>query len=470
MNNGLTAATLLLCAVCLDVGLLASDAGAPSGKKVYVLPIRDEIAPPMVFLVRRGVKQAMEEKSELVVLDMETNGGRVDSMMEIIKILNNFKGQTVTYVNDKAFSAGALISFATQKIYMAPGAVIGAAAPVVMSPGGGGTESMPDTIEVKSASAISAMMRVNAEKNGHNTEVVDAMVKKTKELVIDGHVINRKGDLLTLTDTEARAEYGNPPKPLLSLGTVDSIDKLLEKLGYAQRERVNVEPTGAERVAFWINAISPLLLIIGIVGIYIEFKTPGFGLPGIVGIIAFALYFLGSYIAGFSGMEWVAVFIVGLALVALELFVFPGTAVLGLAGAALMLVALVMAMVDVYPGMPSVPTFEKLELPLRDLLIAFVGAAVAVGVLSRWLPRTSIYGKLVSQTASGVNTVIQLESKQASEIGQVGVALSPLRPGGKAQFGSEILDVMSQGEMIEKGRRVKIIGHSGTEAIVEAVS
>jgi len=314
------------------------------------------------------------------------------------------------------------------------------------------------------------MMRVNAEKNGHNTEVVDAMVKKTKELVIDGSVINRKGDLLTLTDTEARAEYGNPPKPLLSLGTVDSIDELIEKLGHSRSERVDIEPTGAERVAFWINAISPLLLIIGIVGIYIEFKTPGFGLPGIVGIIAFALYFLGSYIAGLSGMEWVVVFIVGLALVALELFVFPGTAVLGFAGAALMLVALVMAMVDVYPGMPSVPTFDKLELPLRDLFIAFVGAAVAVGVLSRWLPKTSIYGKLVSQTASGVNSVIQLEYRQTSQIGQIGMALSPLRPGGKAQFGSEILDVMTQGEMIEKGRRVKIIGHSGTEAVVEALS
>jgi membrane-bound serine protease (ClpP class) len=459
--------------LCMAAATERSDSTGTDGvgqQTVFILPVRDEIAPPMVYLVRRGVKQAMEAKAGLLVLDMETNGGRVDSMMEIIKILNNFKGQTVTYVNDKAFSAGALISFATQNIYMAPGAVIGAAAPVVMSPGGGGTESMPDTVEAKAANAISAMVRVNAERNGHNTEVVNAMVNKNKELVIDGHVINRKGDLLTLTDKEARAEYGDPPKPLLSLGTVDSIDKLLEKLGYAQSKRVDVEPTGAERVAFWINTISPLLMIIGIVGIYIEFKTPGFGLPGIVGIVAFALYFLGGYIAGLSGMEWVAVFMIGLALVVLELFVFPGTAALGIAGAAMMLVALVMAMADVYPGMPSVPTFHTLELPLRDLLIAFVGAAVAAGVLSRWLPSTSIYGKLVSQTASGVNSVLQQEHRQTSQLGQMGMALSSLRPGGKAQFGSEILDVMTQGELIEKGRRVKIIGHSGTEAIVEALS
>src|SRR5439155_25518759 len=151
-----------------------------------------------------------------LILDIDTYGGRVDSLMKIIEIINNFKGDTVTYVNTKAFSAGALLSFATQKIYMAPGGVIGAAAPVTMSPTGGGTESMPDTVEAKSASAISALMRVNAEKNGHNTDVVDAMVKKTAELIIDRKVINRKGEVLTLTDSEARAEYGNPPKPLLS--------------------------------------------------------------------------------------------------------------------------------------------------------------------------------------------------------------------------------------------------------------
>ncbi|HYT62071.1 MAG TPA: NfeD family protein, partial [Haliangiales bacterium] len=233
--------------------------------------------------------------------------------------------------------------------------------------------------------------------------------------------------------------------------------------------RADIKPTGVERLALWINMISPLLLIIGIAGIYIEFKTPGFGLPGIIGIVAFALYFFGGYIAGLSGLEWIAVFLLGLALVALELFVFPGTMALGLIGAVLILVALVMAMVDVYPGMPAIPTFQKLELPLRDLFIAFVGGAAAVLVLSRWLPKTPIYGKLVSHTASGMDTVAELEQKQTSRIGQTGVAVSSLRPGGKAQFGEEILDVMTQGEMIERGERVKIVGHSGTEAVVEAV-
>jgi membrane-bound serine protease (ClpP class) len=437
--------------------------------KVYVLPIREDIMPPMVYLARRGVKEAMESKADVLVLDVETDGGRVDSMMEIIQIIGNFKGETVTYVNKRAFSAGALMAFATQRIFMAPGSVIGAAAPVMMSPTGGGTEALSDTVEVKTASALSALMRVNAEKYGHNTELVDAMMKKTKELVIDGKVINKKGDLLTLTDTEARMEYGRPPKPLLSLGTVDSLDALLRKLGYSEAKRVDVQATGAERVAIWINALSPILLLIGIVGVYIEFKTPGFGLPGIIGIGAFALYFFGGYIAGLSGMEWVGVFLLGLLLVALELFVFPGTAVPGIAGAALMLIALVMAMVDVYPGMPLLPSFEAVRVPLRGIFLAVAGAALSIVILSRVLPSTPLYGRLVSKSASGVQTVARMEQEQGLRIGQVGVAVSPLRPGGKAQFGDAILDVMSQGEMIGKGQKVRIIGHSGTEAVVEPV-
>src|SRR5438876_12042 len=447
-------------------GARSAESASPDQKKVYVLPIRDDIKSPLVYLVRRGVKEAMEAKADLLVIDMDTNGGYVSVTEEIIEILNNFKGQTATFVNKKAFSAGAFISVATQKIFMAPQSVIGAAAPIMMIPGGP-PQDMPETMQAKMNSALRALVRTSAEKNGYNIDVVEAMIDKSKELKIDGKILNEKGQILTLTNTEAGREYGDPPKPLLSSGTVESLDELLKKLDYANAARVDVQPTGAEQVAMWINMISPLLLIIGIAGIYIEFKTPGFGLPGIVGIAAFALYFLGGYIAGLSGLEWIAVFVVGLALVALELFVFPGTTALGLIGTLLMVVALVMAMVDVYPGMPALPTFRMLELPLRDLFIAFLGGAVAVVVLSRWLPKTSFYGKLVSQSASGVTTEAKLAQRQISRLGQVGVAISALRPGGKAQFGDEILDVISQGELIDKGQRVKIIGHSGTEAVGE---
>ena len=130
-------------------------------------------------------------------------------------MINRFEGRTVTYVNDKAYSAGAFISVATQEIYMAPVSVIGAAAPILMSPGGGPGE-MPNTMEVKMTSGISAMIRATAERHGHDPEVVEAMIDKSKELVRDGKVLSEKGQILTLTNTEAEALYGSRKTPVES--------------------------------------------------------------------------------------------------------------------------------------------------------------------------------------------------------------------------------------------------------------
>jgi membrane-bound serine protease (ClpP class) len=442
---------------------------SPTGK-VFIMPIRENIMPPLVYVVRRGVKEAMEAKADALILDMKTDGGRVDVTEEIIQIISKFKGTTVTYVNDRAFSAGAFIAVGTQKIYMAPQSVIGAAAPILMVPGGGIADKLPDTMEAKMTSAIRALVRVQAEKNGHNIEVVEAMIDKTKELKIDDEVLNKEGNILTLTDRQAAKEYGDPPKPLLSSGTLESLDALLATLGYAAAQRVEIKPTGAETVGIWINTIGPLLLIIGMLGLYIEFKTPGFGLPGIIGIIAFALYFFGGYTAGISGAVWAVVFVAGLILLLLELFVFQGSMIAGIGGLVLMLVAIVMGMVDMYPGTPRLPTLPQLQLPLRNLGIALAGT-VAIGlILARFLPKTSLFQKLVSQTASGVSSVAAHEAQQEARIGQIGAAISQLYPGGKAQFGDQILDVLTQGEMIEKGRPVKIIGHTGPDAVVEEAS
>lgn len=453
-----------------------SDGAVPSSNStptVVVLPIRTEISSPLVYLVRRGVKMAIEQRAEALILDMDTNGGELATTEEIIRILNQFSGRKITYVNQKAFSAGTFIAVATQQIYMAPQSVIGAAAPMLMIPGGGPAE-MPQTVEAKMTSGVRALVRANAEKNGYNVDVIEAMIDKNKELEIDGDILNEKGQILTLTNVQAEKQYGQPPKPLLSSGTVESLDRLLTDLGYGTARRIDLQPTGVEKIGFWLKTLSPLLLLIGAVGIYIEFKTPGFGLPGIIGISAFVLYFLGGYVAGLSGVEWIAVFAIGLILLALEFFVFPGTAILGLAGAACMFVAIVMAMVDVYPSTPGMPFSWRFQVPVEAILlnlsIAMIGSLVAFYLLSFVLPKTSLYGNLVSHTVSGESSVLAQEEKQRNRQGETGVALSVLRPGGKAQFGNEILDVISQGEMIEKGKRVRIVGHSGSEAVVDEIS
>jgi membrane-bound serine protease (ClpP class) len=243
---------------------------------------------------------------------------------------------------------------------------------------------------------------------------------------------------------------------------------LITKLGYAHASRTDIEPTGAEKLGTWIETISPILLIIGIIGLYIEFKTPGFGLPGIVGITAFAIYFFGGYVAGLSAPGWIVAFILGLALIAVELFLLPGTFVAGIMGAGLILVALIMATVDVYPGAPTVPAMPDLETPLRNLSFAVLASFVIALILARFLPKTTLFHRLVSQTASGVTADAAQETRQSAQLGRIGTAIAPLCPGGKARFGDELLDVITRGEMVSKGTTVKIIGHSGPVAIVEA--
>jgi len=123
-----------------------------------------------------------------------------------------------------------------------------------------------------------------------------------------------------------------------------------------------------------------------------------------------------------------------------------------------------------YPGMPPVPTLPQLQAPLQTLLIATAGGLVAVLILSRFLPRTPLYRTIVSQSASGIRTEMVQEQQKQSLHGQVGVTISPLHPGGKAQFGDRILDVISQGDVVPAGTRVRVIGYSGTQPIVEPVS
>ncbi len=438
--------------------------------QVYIIPIREDIMPPLTYLVRRGVKEAISADADCLILDMDTNGGRVDVTEEIIQIINRFKGRKVTYVNSKAFSAGAFISVATQEIYMAPVSVIGAAAPIMMSPGGGASE-MPNTMEVKMTSGISALIRATAEQNGHDPSVVEAMIDKSKELKKGDKILSEKGQILTLTNTEAEASYGEPPRFLLSKGTVDSLEILIDQLGYTGAQQVRITPTGAEKTGTWINKISPILLIVGIIGIYLEFKTPGFGLPGILGLTAFAIYFLGGYIAGLSGLEWAAFFVVGLFLLILELFFIPGVFVIGLAGIMLMLWSILMGLVDMDPTLPvwQIPSAGNLKYPLQVMMTAISGSAVSILVLGAILPKTQIYHKLVSETTSGDDSVEKQEEAEKLLMGAEGVALSTLRPGGKARFGDKILDVITDGNLIVSGTKVRVVGFSTSDAIVEEV-
>ncbi len=452
----------------LPAGAAENPDGGSEAPLVYVIPIRDDIMPPLLYVVRRGVKQAISEGADTIVLDMETDGGRVDTTEEIIHVLDRFKGQKVTWVNSKAYSAGAFISVATQKIYMAPKSVIGAAAPIAVAPGGMGVEQLPSTMEVKITSAISALIRANAEQNGHDTEVIEAMIDKAKSLERDGEVICAEGALLTLTNREAERRYGPSEKPLLSLGTVASLEDLLAELDLEGAQVVRIEPTGSEQLGAWINRISPILLMIGLIGLYLEFKTPGFGLPGIVGISAFALYFLGGYIAGLSSIGWGALFVLGLLLLIVEILLIPGTLIAGLAGAGLMVGAILMALVDWDPSVPGValPSARQLSEPLFNLGLGTAGAMLAILLIGKHFSRIPVFSSMISHSACAMQTERSSESLRTSLFGQEGVAVTPLHPGGRARFGNRIVDVVTQGEMLDEGTPLRIVEFGSVDPVV----
>lgn len=466
----LIALLTLITGIIVPVHGADSEIDATPEAPVYILPIREDIMPPLTYLVRRGVKEAIANNAQCLIIDMETNGGRVDVTEEIIQIINRFEGRKITYINTKAFSAGAFISVATQEIYMSPVSVIGAAAPIMITPGGGAGE-MPNTMEVKMTSGISALIRATAEKNGHDPMVVEAMIDKSKELIKDGETLSEKGQILTLTNTEAERTFGDPPVPLLSKGTVESLDDLLIQLGYAEAPQTYISATGAEQLGTWINKISSILLILGILGVYLEFKTPGFGLPGILGLTAFAIYFLGGYIAGLSGVEWAALFVLGLCLLIVELFLLPGTMIFGILGIGLMLWSILMGLVDMDPTLPiwHVPSATQFKYPMQVLGTSLVGSIVCMILLGFILPKTTVYHQLVSETTSGEQSVVSRENEEESMIGHEGVSVSTLRPGGKGQFEDKLLDVITDGTMIASGKRIRIVGFSAHDPIVEEV-
>jgi membrane-bound serine protease (ClpP class) len=433
---------------------------------IVIVPVRGEISPSLLMFLRRAEKSAEANAASAIIFEMNTYGGRLDSAEEITNVLNHAKIPTYTFINTNAGSAGSLIALATQHIYMAPVSAIGAAAPVL--PTG---EDLPLTQREKTISYWSALVRGSAIKNGHNPDVGEAFMNKDKEVKIGDRVVHPKGTLLTLNAQEAAEKING--KPLLADGIADSVVDLVQKAGL-KGNVVSLGPTGFEQIAFWITALAPLLLLGGIIGAYLEFKIPGASLPGIISAICFALFFLGHYLAGLAGWEVVALFVLGMVLVIIEILFFAhSTIVFGVVGVFLMLASLFWAMIDRYPGETFFPTGRALAIPLLNLFLALVGAAIAIGLLARYLPRTSIYRRFALVTAnppgpSLAGTPREFATSVVLSPGAEGVSLSILRPSGKAKFLDQIIDVVTQGEFIPPNTSLTVVRKDGMRVVVRA--
>lgn len=470
---------MLLCLTLLS-SLCTAQAESYQGK-VVVIPVGEEdlIARARFEFMSRTLQRCTDEGAEAVIFDLDTPGGLLwDTVDLMMNDLQNLKPRSFAFVNKRALSAGAMIAVATDGIYMAPTSTAGAATPIY----GGGTE-MGEAERAKMNSATMGMARAVAKRKGHDPRVIEAMIDMSRELKVGDLVLDTKDSILTLDAIEGIMLLDG--RPLFAKGIVNSIDDIKKAEGL-KGATVTAEPTLFEAIAIWVTKYAAILILIGVAGGYLEMQAPGFGIPGFVSIAAFGLFFFGHYVAGsLVGQETAvvtALFIVGVALIVIELAVFPGMLVPGILGFILIMVALVYTMSAwEVPVVPTVPGDIK-ETPggagfdinlyatgLRNFALGVIGAGVLILAFFRFLPQTGPFQKLVLASAIDGGDAIPSTSVQAVQTGDIGRACSALRPYGTVQFGEKRIEAMVEGGYLQNGAEVRVREIQGPKIIVEAV-
>lgn len=405
--------------------------GSPGSGRVLVVPISGNIETGLARFLGRAFDRAEAIGADLILLEINTPGGRVDAALEIVDRILQSPIPVAAYVPGRAWSAGALLAIAAPRIVMAPGSSIGAAE--------------PRPAEEKIISALRAEFEAVAEKNGRDPTIAAAMVDADVE--IPGLVA--KGKILTLTAEAARER-----------GYADAIaatrEGALEALGLAPgaAEVQEIGPSTAERIARFITdpVVAPLLLSLGFLGLLAEITSPGWGVPGSLGLLALGLFFGGHFLAGFAGWEVILLFVVGLLLIAVE-FVVPGFGIFGIAGIAAVVTSIIFASASV-------------EQALRSLglsLVLSVGFGIVLarqGVRRGWWRRL-ILGEAVTGRSGYVDA-----HGLASLVGQEGTTLTPFRPAGTVAVGGRRLDAVSEGDFIPAGHPVVVVAAEGWRLIV----
>jgi len=439
----------------------------------YVIPITDAISKPNQFILRRGIKEAIANQAEALILEIDTPGGRGDIMVEIMEKVSRYDGLTIAFVNDEAMSAGAFISFAADEIWYVPGSIIGSAAVV-----SGGGEDFPASMKAKIDSYILAKSRSLAGDHPYKADVMQGMMDADYVLEIEGEVVdlpgNEEGKLLALTDSEALTEYNGVK--LFGEGRAEDVDDLLnQRFGAGQWERVDFEVSVSEEIGKYIDAVGPLLIGLGILGLFIELKTPGFGVFGITGIVLLVTVFIGNYVAGLTGYEVIAVFFLGILLIAVEIFVFPGTFFF-LAGGVLMVVgSLLWSMADLWPegggGGGIVFDPQAFVEPMIRLSLSMVITAVGLALVWRFLPDSWIVKKVALQTASARTPDVIAHGGASGghlpDVGTAGIVIRELRPTGEVEVNGERFDAACEFGSLEKDTPIIVTGYKNFHLLVD---
>ena len=422
--------TAVLVSAVLMIGLSAG-ASAENGKEaVSVISLKDEITPAMSAYLADQIESANLSGAKGLVIDISTLGGLVNSALEMKDAMIGSNIPVVVFVGDRAESAGSLITIAADRIVMAPGSHMGAAEPIPYSE--------------KAVAYVSSEFRTTAELRGRDPLIAAGMVDKN--LDVPGFP---KGQLVDLTAEEARR-----------LGYADAVletmPEVLEFMGWSDMQIVEVEPDVKIRIAQFLTRyeVASILLTVAMIAMVIEIFVQGFGLPGIISITAFALYFGGGFLAG--NTEWwsVLLFLIGILLLFIEIAV-PGFGAFGIGGILALLVGIIFAAPTPMQGITS-------------LGIALAAAAVLIPILYKLLGGPEFFRRLVLQEAETADKGYVSKGPENHEylVGMMGEVVAPLRPSGTIRIDGKRMDALSDGVYLSVGSRIRVTRVEGAKIVV----
>ncbi len=421
--------------------------GYAQHRSVYFGIIEDEIDLGLSPYVARVISEAEEENADAVIFKINTFGGRVDAATQIKDAIIASKVLTIAFINNRAISAGALIALSCKKITMVPGSSIGAATVV---------DQTGQKVGEKYQSYMRSEMRSTAERNGRRTDIAQGMVDE--RIVVEG--LDDSTQLITLTSDEAK-KYG------IADTLVNDINDVLEAFDLKGAEIKRINSNWAEDVVRFLNnpIVSSLLIMVGLLGLYTEIKTPGWGLPGTIGLISLALFFGSSYILELASIVEILLFVAGLVLLAVEIFVIPGFGFAGIGGIVLIVAALFLALLGADPFID----WDQVSIAIFQLTGALVLSLLIFLIILKYLPKSSTFSRLVLSEEESADKGFVSYPSDKKLIGKEGIALTDLRPAGSAEFNGERIDVVADWDYIVKGKKIKVIRVEGIKVVVKEV-
>ena len=428
---------------------------------VYRVPIEGIIDLGLPPFIQRTLEDAESNEATAVIFDINTFGGRVDAATQIKDAILGADILTIAFINRRAISAGALISLSCEKIYMTGGGLIGAATAVDMT-GKKGSEKVISFMREEMAST--------AEKRGRSKEIARGMVDEEltfTHLVIGGDSIKvddiegrKDGKLISLT-TEQALKYK------IADGTAENMEALLDSLGYSSVQTIETTENWSEAIVRFLTnpVVASLLTTFGFLGILFELQSPGWGVPGFVGLACLILSLSASYIAQLATMSDMLFVLTGLALILLEVLVIPGFGIAGLGGIGLMIYGLYLLL------LPDIPVGEEvLGQAMDGFLIGLVGAVIGLVLLVKLMIKTKFWEQLTApdtqKKEDGYSNTLGWESLQ----GETGIADTDLHPSGWVRVKDQRIFVVSEGEFIEEGKEIKILSVDGNRVLVRELT